>query len=113
MKLTYKELKAKDPCNDQFEIYKANFPNNCKVTKRGILKAVELNLDLDWFANKFLPAPAWKACNKATEPAWEAYQKATEPAWEAYQKAIASAWEAYNKTTASALWKIIKGIENE
>ncbi len=87
MKLTYKALKAKHPCENQLEIYLANFPDNLEIKKSDLIKAVKLRLSISWFVTHFLSRPAWDAYNKATAPARD----------------------AYNKATASAVWEIIKG----
>ena len=79
MIITYKQLEGLNPCRDQFRIYKKHFPDNLEVTLDGLLKAAELGLSLDWFANEFLPGAACAAYYTATEPVWDAYQKAVVP----------------------------------
>ena len=102
MKVTARQLRNKRPCEGQLLIFTREWPKGVEITPQVLQRAVELELDLDWFAYKFLPDPAWEAYEKATAPAWEAYLKAKAPAWEAYEKATASAWEAYLKAKASA-----------
>lgn len=97
MIITYAQLKANTPCEDQFKVYLENFPDNNEVTEESLLKATRLDLDLYWFANNFLPAPARKAYLEAIALEWKAFEVATAPAWDAYEEA-----------TALALWRVIK-----
>jgi len=96
MKVTAKQLLTKDACKDQVDIFRKEWPKGVVVTEEVLQRAVELNLDLRWFALTFLPAPAW-----------EAYNKAIATALAAFDKAIATALAAYYKATATALWQVI------
>ena len=107
MKVTVEQLRAKRACTDQVKVFEQEWPDGVEITLEVLQRAVELELDLDWFACRFLPAPALEAYHKATAPAWKAFQEARAPAWKAYHKAIAPTWEAYNKAMASALYQVI------
>ena len=100
MKVTTRQLKVKGACPDQVITFRREWPNGVEITPTTLQRAVELQLDLDWFVFNFLPVPAW-----------EAYLKAKAPAREAYLKAVASAREAYEKAMVSALHQIIEEAE--
>jgi hypothetical protein len=95
-------LASKRACNEQRDVFAAEWPEGAAVTLENCRRAAELDLNLSWLAQHFLSAPAWKAYQEATAPAWKAYQEATAPAWKAYQEATATAWKAYQEATATA-----------
>ena len=114
MKITADMLRERDACEEQVLVFEKEWPKGTDVTLEAALRAVELGLDLEWFAASFLSGEAWEAYQKAPAPAGEAYEKATAPAREAYWKAKDTAWEAYEKATAPALveaWKMQEGGE--
>jgi len=91
MKVTANQLREKGACKNQVLTFKKEWPKGVEITLEVLERAIELKLDLDWFACNFLPAPTWEAYKKATDPAEAAYIKATAPAREAYRKARVSA----------------------
>jgi len=95
MKVTARQLRNKRPCEDQLLISEKEWPKGVEITAQVLQRAVELKLDLGWFACHFL-----------SDPAWEAYMKATAPARETYVKAMTSL-KAYRKATAPILWQVI------
>ena len=101
MKITVKQLKDKKACLEQVAIFQKEWPKGAEITLEALQRAVELGLDIEWFALTFLPAPAR-----------EAYEKAIASALEAYKKAIAPAWEAYEKARAPALYQAITEEES-
>ena len=102
MYLTADMLKEKDACNYQVTVFEKEWPDGAEVTVEAILRAVELELDIDWFARQFLPAPVRKAYEEALAPVQKAYDEAIAPVWGAYYEAIAPTWKAYNEAMASA-----------
>ena len=102
MYLTADMLREKNACNYQVAVFEKEWPDGIKITKKAILRAVELELDINWFAYQFLPAPIWKAYWKAIALARKACEKAIASAWKAYKEDMASAWEVYWEVIASA-----------
>ena len=118
MYLTADMLSEKDACNYQVIVFEKEWPDGIKITKKAILRAVELELDINWFAYQFLPAPIWKAYwkamaplekayNEAIAPILKAYEEAKAPIWEAFLEAIAPAKKAYEEAEALALYVAI------
>jgi len=103
MRITADQLQDAGACKDQVAIFRREWPDGATATKKSIARALDLGLDLHWFAGTWLTATALEAYEKARATAWEAYEKARAPALEAYEKATAPAWEAYEKATATAL----------
>ena len=100
MRITSAWLKARHACPEQIEVFSREWPKGVVVSLKVLKRAVELCLDLDWFAKRVLKAPAEKA-----------YQEATASAEKAYQEAGASALKAYREARASDLWKALKKQE--
>jgi uncharacterized membrane protein len=103
MRLTKKMLLEKNACHPAVETFAKEWPDGCDVNRKNVLRASELMLNLDWFASKFLTAPALAEYEKAEASARAKYKKSIAPAWAEYKKAEASAWAEYKKAKASAL----------
>jgi len=80
MYLTADMLKEKDACNYQVTVFEKEWPDGAEITVEAILRAVELELDLDWFTRQFLPAPVRKVYNEAMTSAQRAYDEVIAPA---------------------------------
>jgi len=102
MRVTAQMLRDRNACEDQVAIFEREWPDGVNVGIRAARKAVKLGLDLEWFAETFLPPAAWADYEKAIAPAWADYEKATAAARAEYRKATAAAWVEYDKATAAA-----------
>ena len=60
MKVTAEFLRKKGASCDQVDIFEREWKDGCEVTLPNLLRAVELELDLNWFVNHCLPATIWK-----------------------------------------------------
>ncbi len=94
MKVTARQLRAKRACPKQVLIFKKEWQEGVEITEEVLQRAVELKLDLSWFALEFLP-----------KPAQEDYDRAIDSAWGDLDNALASAWEDLDKAIASAFWQ--------
>ena len=90
-RITERMLLLAGACKDQRDVFARRWPKSATISLAVIRKAAEIGLDLTWFAEKFLKAPAEKAYDEATAPAWKAYKEATAPALKAYDEATAPA----------------------
>ena len=87
MKISVKDLKAKQACADQVELFEKTFGHGpVNVTKANCLKAAKAGLDFEWAAGRFLSRAAWAD----------------------YKKAGASALVDYDKALALAFWRASK-----
>ena len=102
MRLTKKMLLEKNACHPAVETFAKEWPDGCDVNRKNVLRASELMLDLDWFASKFLTAPARAEYEKARDSAFAEYEKAKDSAFAEYKKADASAFAEYKKAEAPA-----------
>ena len=106
--LTAAMLSAKGPCQDQLDIFKREWPDGVLITRAVTARAVALELDLDWFAERFLRAAAWSEYERVTAPAWSEYERVRAPALSEYERVRAPAWSEYERVTAPALADIIE-----
>jgi len=70
MRVTAQMLRDRNACEDQVAIFEREWPDGVNVGIRAARKAVKLGLDLEWFAETFLPPAAWADYEKAIAPAW-------------------------------------------
>lgn len=84
-------LRGKGACEDQEAIFQMEWPKGAPVNKATILRAVELRLDVEWAADRFLEAQARDEYKMAIAQAWE------------------KSWEEYRRAKAQALISIIEG----
>lgn len=85
-KITAAKLRRVGACSDQVATFKRLFPKGTSVTLASARKAAKAELDLGWFSDYFLSAPAWKAYDEAMAPARKAYAEAT-------ATALVAAWD--------------------
>ena len=102
MKVTSRELKAKKACKNQITIFEEQWGKEVEVTEEVLQKAVELELDLDWFILNFLPITTCEAFREITAPARATLNETMIPAEAAYHEAMTLTAETLNKSTAAA-----------
>ena len=106
MKITAEYLRKMGACEDQVEVFEAEWPDGAKPLLKNLMRCAELGLDLEWFAIECLTVPAWEEYKKVIAPAWEEYKKAI--VLEGRKKTIARAQEEYEKAIAGALYTVLK-----
>ena len=122
-RITVAMLKRMGACSDEVDTFTREWPRGCAPTEQNILRALDLGLNVYWFADRALTAPAWTEYEKATDSAlaeydkakdsaWAEYEKAKDSAWAEYEKATDSAWAEYNKTIDSALAELLSDPKN-
>ena len=127
--ITAQMLRDRGACNDQVNIFAAEWPGGAEVTLENCLRAAELGFNFDWAANVLLPSEARQVYRAATKEAWRAYdaaraatveplrdyyaatkearrvldaaRAATKEAWRAYDAATKEAWRAYDAARAA------------
>ena len=67
--VTAADLTSRGATCEQVGVFAAEWPDGAAWTAANIRRAAELGLDLDWFANAFLPAPLW------AEYKWQEYER--------------------------------------
>ncbi len=102
-RVTAAQLRELGACKDQVETVEKHWPRGVPLTGPSIRKAMSLGLDVGWFAQAVLGAPALAEYNKVRAPAWAEYEKVMAPAWAEYEKVMAPALAEYEKVRATAL----------
>ncbi len=100
MWVSAKMLREKDACSSEVRIFQKEWPEGAKITFKNVLRALDLNLDIDWLADHCLTAPALKVYVKIDTPAFEAYVEACDR-----KTTTAADLRAYKKAAATALVK--------
>ncbi len=101
-RVTAAQLRELGACEDQVRTVEKHWPRGVPLTGPSINKAMSLGLDVGWFAQAVLGAPAWAEYNKVRAPAWAEYEKVMAPALAEYEKVRATALAEYNKVKAPA-----------
>lgn len=108
IKITAKMLIAKRACPEQVDMLRAMWPKGAVLSERVLLQAARAGAHLDWFASRFLSAPARAEHKKVSAPAWAQYEGVSALAWEEYERVCAPAWAQYERVCAAVLWAIVK-----
>jgi hypothetical protein len=103
-KVTVKMLDKYNACEEDVSLFILYFGKEAEVTLENCMICAELGLDIDWFASRVLPEPAWAEYRKAMAPAWAEYNKTIKQAWAEHRKAIKQAWAERRKAMAPALY---------
>jgi hypothetical protein len=69
-------LRAWHACENQVQVFEAEWPQGAALTLRNARRAAVLGLDLNWLARQVLTPSAWAAYKAACAPAWAAYKAA-------------------------------------
>ena len=92
MRLTAAMLREHHACEEQVVIFAAEWPAGCEITEATLFRALELGLDIDWFACEFLPAPLLAE-----------YRRQEVPLLAEYKRKIASLLAEYERQEAPLL----------
>ena len=111
--VTTRWLKKQGACSDQVELFGRTFGESGELCAENVVKAAAAGLDLDWFAENWLPdtaraeydrvmATAWAEYNRVMATAWAEYNRVTAPAWQEYERVKAPARAEFDRVTAPA-----------
>ena len=73
MRVTTAELRGKGACESQVLLFKKEWGAGCEVTLPNLLRAVELNLNISWFACNCLPTPIKQHFKAEEATIWKRY----------------------------------------
>ena len=96
MKITAKTLREKKAGEDKVLIFEKEWGIEVEVTLPNLLRAVELQLDIDWFACHCLPVPIWARYYAEAAPILARYDAEEAPILARHNVEIASIWARYN-----------------
>jgi hypothetical protein len=122
MKITSEMLKQAKACEEQVSVFEKEWPKGIRVSKKAVLRALELRLDLYWAAQHLLPPAAFDVYDIAEADAAEVrrakidaasktYDDKKAGAWNVYRDAVKNANEFYDAATIAAFLKAVKVSE--
>ena len=85
MNVTIKDLTDREACRPQIDLFEKTFGGKVRVTRRALLRAARVGLDLDWFVREFL-ASLLEEYERQRAPLWEEYKRQEAPLWEEYKR---------------------------
>ncbi len=93
-------------CSEHVSKFRTAFPDGLTITGEPgvdtINQIVTSGLDLDWFAQRVLTAPAYAEYQRVGAPAYAEYERVTAPAYAEYQRVGAAADAKYERVGAAA-----------
>jgi uncharacterized protein YeaC (DUF1315 family) len=97
------------PCQEQWEIVQATWPDGIPLTEETLVKANKLGLNLLWLARN-LVSQAYAKYKKIEDPAWAKYKKIEGQALAKYKKIEGQASAEYRKIQGPALLQALKSL---
>ena len=101
MKVTAELLREKRASCPQVDTFETEWKDGCEVNLPNLLRAVELELDLNWFALHCLPAPIWERYDAEIAPIRKRYHAEVAPIWTRYHAEIAPIRDRYDAEIAT------------
>jgi len=112
MRITVNDLKEKGACLQQLDVFRAEWPDGGEITLAGLYRAVELKLDLEWFASKFLSSIFLSEYKRQMARLRAEYIRQTasnsSPILAEYKRQMALFIAEYKRQTAPILWAILE-----
>lgn len=84
-------------CGDQFATVCAEWPNGIPISEASAMRAVNLELDLDWLAHRFLPTPKWVGYRRLRDAAWEEYERSRDAALAEQGRSVGAECAEYDR----------------
>ena len=122
--ITHEWLVEHDACEDQRDVFAAEWPDGVVLSEQSLYRAAELGLDLWWFAREYLPAPLlaeyerqrallWAEYERQEAPLWAEYERQEAPLWAEYERQVALLLAEYERQVAPLLWRISRAALRE
>ena len=100
MHVTATLLRSKYASKYQVVTFEEEWPDGCHLTRGVLERAVQLNLDLDWFARNFLDSEARKVYDAAMAEAQKGFDAAMAEARKVYDAAMAEPRKGFDAAMA-------------
>ncbi|MFH2073275.1 MAG: hypothetical protein ABIJ75_10540, partial [Actinomycetota bacterium] len=85
MNVTIKDLTDSEACRPQIDLFEKTFGGKVRVTRRALLRAARVGLDLEWFVREFL-APLWAEYERQRASLLAEYKRQRAPLWAEYER---------------------------
>ena len=107
MRVTVKSLRKLRACEDQVALFAAEWPDGVEVSEAVLLRAAEIGLDLDWWAQRVLSPPLLAEYERQRAPLWAEYERQCAPLGAEYERQCAPLWAEYERQCAPLLWRLM------
>lgn len=111
MRLTAAMFRSYHACEEQVVIFAEEWPEGCEVSVETLLRAIELNLDIDWLACEFLEAPLREEYRRQVTLFWAEYKRQRDPFLAEYKRKRAPLWAEFERKVALLLSSLIAQSE--
>jgi len=85
-------LRQRKACNEQVEIFNAEWPSGVEITRSNLERAQTLGLNLEWFIFKLVIAQAWTDYERVRAQAQTEYERVRDLAWAEHEHVPEQAW---------------------
>ena len=122
--ITHEWLVEHGACEDQRDVFAAEWPDGVELSEAALLRAADLELDLEWFAEKYFPAPLLAEYRRQEAPLLAEYrrqeaalraeyERQRAPLLAEFQRQRAPLWAEYQRQVAPLLWRISRAALGE
>lgn len=121
MEITVERLRALGARCEELRAFEREWPDGAAVTRENVLRAVELRLDMEWFARRLLPESQAAEYRRQVAPLRAEYKRQQEPLWAEHwrQRTPLSEYErqrlplriAFEQQCALLFWRLSKLAE--
>ena len=99
--LTLQQLKEKNACSEQVELFKAMFGESVIITESLCLSVAD-KFVWNWASDNLLDERQRKLYNESITPAWKLFNESRSAALKLYNESISAALKLYNESMAPA-----------
>lgn len=121
--ITAEKLEVKEACKDDLDKFRKEWPEGCSPNLANLKRAVQLGLDLEWFAVMFLPdGEEYEAFDAEVDKAYHGTYEVTDRLhklhnrgridWMEYRRRVAVAYRARDMKVAKIVRKYIAKAED-
>jgi len=95
--ITAAMLRERKACEEQVEVFEREWPHGVALSEAALVRAAELELDLEWFVGEFFHA------------LWLEYARGVETLWDGYirQRGL---YGKYKRQRARLVWRLVSGV---
>ena len=96
--ITAAMLREREACEEAVWVFEAEWPSGVALSEAALVRAAELELDLEWFVGEFFPALRAE------------YKRHEAPLWAEYQRLVTLLQAKYERQVARLVWRLVSGV---
>lgn len=113
MEITVDLLRRHRAYPNEIAIVAAEWPEGCEVSEANLLRAGELGLNLDWFADLFLPPLLRAAYQRQDRVLLIEYDRQVAAFGAEHERQKATLWAETRRLEAALIWKLWSQAETQ